>query len=55
MATINRAARTAVLDEAHLGDIRGALGTIPADDLALRYGWYESWWPWLTPLSRHEN
>src|SRR5579864_571819 len=39
MATIARAApRTAVLDDAHLGDIRGALGTIPADDLAPRVG-----------------
>ena len=35
MATI---ARTAVLDEAHVGDIRGALGTISADDLAPRAG-----------------
>src|ERR1700691_867349 len=38
MATFTRAARTAVLDEAHLGDIRGALGTIGADDLAPRAG-----------------
>jgi Mn2+/Fe2+ NRAMP family transporter len=38
MATVTRAARTAVLDEAHLGDIRGALGTIAADDLAPRAG-----------------
>src|SRR5580698_6657219 len=35
MATTTRAARTAVLDEAHLGDIRGTLGT---DDLAPRAG-----------------
>src|SRR6266852_6709701 len=35
MATI---ARTAALDEAHAGDIRGALGTISADDLAPRAG-----------------
>src|SRR5271157_927864 len=35
MATITR---TAVLDEAHVGDIRGALGTISADDLAPRVG-----------------
>jgi Mn2+/Fe2+ NRAMP family transporter len=28
--------RSAVLDEAHVGDIRGALGTIRADDLAVR-------------------
>jgi Mn2+/Fe2+ NRAMP family transporter len=33
MATITR---TAVLDDAHVGDIRGALGTIPADDFAPR-------------------
>jgi Mn2+/Fe2+ NRAMP family transporter len=38
MASITRATRTAVLDEAHLGDIRGALGTIGADDLAPRAG-----------------
>ncbi len=37
MATITRTApRTAVLDDAHVGDIRGALGTIPADDFAPR-------------------
>jgi Mn2+/Fe2+ NRAMP family transporter len=35
MATITR---TAVLDEAHVGDIRGALGTISADDFAPRAG-----------------
>src|SRR6266852_9968612 len=35
MATI---ARTAALEEAHAGDIRGALGTISADDLAPRAG-----------------
>jgi len=35
MATITR---TAVLDEAHVGDIRGALGTIAADDFAPRVG-----------------
>ena len=28
--------RTAVLDEAHLGDIRGALGTLKYDDVAPR-------------------
>ena len=28
----------AVLDEAHVGDIRGALGTISADDFAPRVG-----------------
>ena len=33
MATITR---TAVLDDAHVGDIRGALGTIAADDFAPR-------------------
>jgi Mn2+/Fe2+ NRAMP family transporter len=39
MATITRtAARTAVLDDAHVGDIRGALGTIPVDDFAPRVG-----------------
>jgi Mn2+/Fe2+ NRAMP family transporter len=35
MATITR---TAVLDEAHVGDIRGALGTIGAGDLTPRSG-----------------
>jgi hypothetical protein len=29
-------ARSAVLDEAHVGDIRGALGTIRLDDTAAR-------------------
>jgi len=38
MAAITRDTRTAVLDEAHAGDIRGALGTISADDLAPRPG-----------------
>ncbi|MGH3419217.1 MAG: divalent metal cation transporter, partial [Streptosporangiaceae bacterium] len=35
MASITR---TAALDDAHVGEIRGALGTIPADDSALRSG-----------------
>src|ERR1700758_2774715 len=35
MASITR---TAALDDAHVGDIRGALGTIPADDSAPRSG-----------------
>src|SRR5882757_9938785 len=35
MASITR---TAGLEDAHAGDIRGALGTIPADDLAPRAG-----------------
>src|ERR1700759_1398946 len=35
MATITR---SAAADEAHVGDIRGALGTIPADDSAPRAG-----------------
>ena len=44
MATISRTAgtaaprRTAVLDDAHVGDIRGALGTIAVDDFAPRTG-----------------
>jgi hypothetical protein len=29
----------AVLDDAHVGDIRGALGTIRAGDIAPRSGW----------------
>ncbi|MBV9451418.1 MAG: divalent metal cation transporter [Streptosporangiaceae bacterium] len=38
MATVTRpaAARHAVLDDAHVGDIRGALGTIAVDDYAPR-------------------
>jgi len=32
-------ARAAVLDSAHVGDIRGALGTIHQDDIAPRTGW----------------
>jgi Mn2+/Fe2+ NRAMP family transporter len=36
MATITRATRSAILDEAHAGDIRGALGTIAFDDYAPR-------------------
>ncbi len=39
-------ARTAVLDEAHLGDIRGAFGTISRGDVAPRLGW----WPRLRTL-----
>ena len=35
MASITR---IAALDDAHAGDIRGALGTIPADDSAPRAG-----------------
>ena len=35
MASITR---TAAVDDAHVGDIRGALGTIPADDSAPRSG-----------------
>jgi Mn2+/Fe2+ NRAMP family transporter len=44
MATISRTAgtaaprRAAVLDDAHVGDIRGALGTIAVDDFAPRTG-----------------
>jgi len=32
-------ADTAVLDEAHIGDIRGALGTIGQHDVGARKGW----------------
>jgi amino acid transporter len=35
-AILTPPARGAVLDDAHVGDIRGALGTIPRDDLAPR-------------------
>jgi Mn2+/Fe2+ NRAMP family transporter len=38
MATITRTAPVAALDDAHVGDIRGALGTISADDFAPRAG-----------------
>jgi Mn2+/Fe2+ NRAMP family transporter len=33
--------QTAVLDEAHLGDIRGAFGTIRHGDIAPRRGWWQ--------------
>jgi NRAMP (natural resistance-associated macrophage protein)-like metal ion transporter len=36
---LNEAACSAVLDSAHLGDIRGAMGTIRQSDLAPRNGW----------------
>jgi Mn2+/Fe2+ NRAMP family transporter len=32
--------RSAVLDDAHLGDIRGALGTVRHSDIAPRRGWW---------------
>jgi hypothetical protein len=32
--------RGAVLDDAHIGDIRGAFGTIPHGDIAPRRGWW---------------
>jgi Mn2+/Fe2+ NRAMP family transporter len=38
MATITRPAPVAVLDDAHVGDIRGALGTIAVDDYGPRTG-----------------
>jgi NRAMP (natural resistance-associated macrophage protein)-like metal ion transporter len=38
MATITRTAPVAVLDDAHVGDIRGALGTIAVDDHGPRTG-----------------
>ncbi len=38
MATITRTAPSAVLDDAHVGDIRGALGTIAVDDYGPRTG-----------------
>ncbi|MFO1249403.1 MAG: NRAMP family divalent metal transporter [Alphaproteobacteria bacterium] len=33
------ARRSAVLDQSHLGDIKGALGTIRQDDIGPRHGW----------------
>ncbi|WP_369362970.1 NRAMP family divalent metal transporter [Streptomyces sp. CG4] len=36
--TVSEAPRAAVLDDAHVGDIRGALGTIKLDDTAPRTG-----------------
>src|SRR5690348_13926887 len=39
-------ASSAVLDEAHLGEIRGAFGTISHGDVAPRLGW----WPRLRTL-----
>jgi Mn2+/Fe2+ NRAMP family transporter len=38
MATITRTVPAAVLDDAHVGDIRGALGTIAVDDYGPRTG-----------------
>ncbi len=38
MATITRTVPAAVLDDAHVGDIRGALGTIAVDDYGPRVG-----------------
>jgi Mn2+/Fe2+ NRAMP family transporter len=38
MATITRTVPAAVLDDAHVGDIRGALGTIAVDDYGPRIG-----------------
>jgi hypothetical protein len=35
-----RSGETAVLDSAHVGDIRGALGTIRRGDIAPRKGWW---------------
>ncbi|MCW3480757.1 Nramp family divalent metal transporter [Neisseriaceae bacterium JH1-16] len=35
----NQKAETAVLDTAHVGDIRGALGTIRHDDIEVRQNW----------------
>ena len=35
----NDAAKTAVLDEAHLGHIHGAFGTLRRDDIGPRSGW----------------
>jgi Mn2+/Fe2+ NRAMP family transporter len=41
------AARTAVIDDAHLGDIRGALGTIRYGESDLRRGWRMRLWTLL--------
>jgi Mn2+/Fe2+ NRAMP family transporter len=37
---LSTAPRSAVLDEAHIGDIRGAFGTIGYGDIAPRAGWW---------------
>ena len=37
---IDQAPRSAVLDDAHIGDIRGAFGTIRHGDIAPRTGWW---------------
>jgi Mn2+/Fe2+ NRAMP family transporter len=42
--------RTAVLDDAHLGDIRGAFGTIRFGDTAPRDGWRARLWTLLAIL-----
>ncbi|MGW1289160.1 divalent metal cation transporter, partial [Streptomyces sp. NPDC002586] len=38
VTNVSEAPRAAVLDDAHIGDIRGALGTIKLDDTAPRTG-----------------
>jgi NRAMP (natural resistance-associated macrophage protein)-like metal ion transporter len=40
MTDLCKTPRGAVLDEAHIGDIRGALGTIRHNDIAPRRGWW---------------
>ncbi|MBO0713618.1 MAG: divalent metal cation transporter, partial [Acidimicrobiales bacterium] len=39
LSTVNQSGASAVLDEAHLGDIRGALGTIRQQDTGARRSW----------------
>lgn len=39
LSDLDTPVRTAVLDEAHIGDIKGALGTIKKDDTGPRNGW----------------
>ncbi len=47
---LNAPHRGAVLDDAHIGDIRGALGTIRLGDVAPRHGWRARLWTLLAIL-----
>jgi Mn2+/Fe2+ NRAMP family transporter len=50
VATERNPARTAVLDEAHVGDIHGAFGTIRHGDHGPRVDWRERWKTFLAIL-----
>ncbi len=50
VSEVTTAARGAVLDDAHLGDIRGALGTIAQDEGVRGRGWRQRLWTLLAIL-----